>query len=632
MPRTHAVEWINGQPHSKIYGDVFFSRESGLEETRYVFLQGNALARRWSALRTGEVFVIGETGFGAGLNFLTAWHLWNQLAPSGRLHFFSYEQHPLTRNTLQRIHALWPEISSLSAQFLALHEELSWGWHRFAFQNGEIMLTLVLGDARQCMKRMIGQAQAWFLDGFSPARNPQLWGDEVFEQIARLSRPQATFATYTSAGSVRRGLQNAGFSVERKQGFGRKREMMTGYLHRTKDGGSPDLAGNHAIVVGGGIAGCSASWSIARRGWKVTLLQGGESLAAHASGNPQATLHIRLPKHMLPPHQIALLGYQYSARLCNQLLRDSPSSWQQCGAIQLGHASRGILDADTLSMLDLPSTVALNVSRDEAAYLSGVPVQSGGLHFPRGGWLHGPDLCQRLASHPLVETRLNNPVKDIFWSSVEKRWIVETADGEVSHAPVVVIANAHDALTLPNTSHLPLHRVGGQITLVPATTKSTDLRSILCGEGLITPSRHGFHTVGATYSHERQNHTPSSEEENTNLKMLRTLSPEMYEAVGLQRQSWPAIRARVAFRSTSPDRTPIAGKLTGRGWEGLFVSLAHGSRGFATAPLIGEVIASQIAAEPAPLPTELIAILNPNRFSPPGLAHPGGKVGFEPDS
>ncbi|MFN0314357.1 MAG: bifunctional tRNA (5-methylaminomethyl-2-thiouridine)(34)-methyltransferase MnmD/FAD-dependent 5-carboxymethylaminomethyl-2-thiouridine(34) oxidoreductase MnmC [Burkholderiales bacterium] len=622
MPSPHDIEWTGGQPRSKIHGDVFFSKESGLEETRHVFLQGNELSSRWAQLRTGDLFVIGETGFGTGLNFLAAWQLWNQIAPKGRLHVLSFELHPLSRDSLQRVHNLWPELSGLSAQFLARYGDLSWGWHRFAFQGGEIMLTLVVGDARQCMPRTSAQADAWFLDGFSPARNPELWGGDILAQIARLSRPQATFATYTCAGAVQRGLRGAGFMVEKKKGFGRKREMMQGFFNREGGENRESPPERHAIVLGGGIAGCSASWSLAVRGWKVTLLEAGAEPAEQASGNPQAALHIRLPKSMLPAHEIALLGYQYSLRLCDELLGGSPGIWQQCGALQLDHASRRVLGPDILTALDLPGSVVHRVSQDEAAKLCGIPVQSGGLYFPRSGWLHGPSLCHRLASHPVVKTQFNCRVEDVLWSPADRRWSAKTFNGEVLCAPVLVVANSHDAAALRVTAHLPLHRVGGQITLPPATPRSMNLRSILCGEGLITPSRNGFHTLGATYKHERRDQIPALEENITNLKMLSKLSQEMYQALDLAHQPEAVLGARVAFRSTCPDRTPIAGRLTGENWEGLFASLAHGSRGFATAPLAGELIASQVTREPAPLPRELIDALAPDRF-----VQPNGNMG-----
>lgn len=414
-----------------------------------------------------------------------------------------------------------------------------------------------------------------------------------------------------------RGLRDAGFLVTKERGFGRKREMMLGFLNRQENGSRISATRKHAIVLGGGIAGCSASWSLASRGWKVTLLESGPGLAAQASGNPQAALHIRLSKRMLPAHEIALLGYQYSLRLCNELLGDSPELWQQCGALQLDHASRRILGVDILTLLDLPCTVVRRVSRDEAARLSGISVQSGGLYFPRSGWLHGPGLCNRLASHPLVEAQINSRTEHIVWSPADRQWTAKTLSGREWCAPILVVANSHDAVALRVTAHLPIHRVGGQITLAPATDRSKNLRSILCGEGLIIPSRNGFHTLGATYNHDRRDQFPTAEESNANLRMLGRLSPEMYQALDLTNRPESSLGERVAFRSTSSDRIPIAGQLSGENFEGLFVSLAHGSRGFATAPLAGELIASQVTQEPPPLPQELIDTLNPDRFAHP---------------
>ena len=293
---TPLLDWQDGQPVSRRFGDVYFSRASGIDETRHVFLAGNRLAQRFAALTADAVFGIGETGFGTGLNFLCAWRLFDQTAPPGaRLHFVSAELDPLPAHELEAALALWPELAHWRTALLLQYGALPPGWHRFVFDGGRVMLTLVVGDARETLAQLDARVDAWFLDGFSPAKNAELWEPGVLRAVADHSRPGATFATYTCAGAVRRGLEQAGFRVEKSAGFGPKREMLRGELAAV--GGAPaqdSLVGREAIVVGGGLAGTSAARSLAQRGWHVQLIERHSQLAAGASGNPQGILYARL--------------------------------------------------------------------------------------------------------------------------------------------------------------------------------------------------------------------------------------------------------------------------------------------------------------------------------------------------
>jgi tRNA 5-methylaminomethyl-2-thiouridine biosynthesis bifunctional protein len=224
------LDWQDGLPFSSRFGDVYFSADSGLEEKRHVFLQGNRLKERVAALSAGESFAIGEAGFGTGLNFLCAWQLFEQSAPPGAgMDFLSIEKYPLGDDELCAALALWPALQPFADALLARWPQRVPGWNRWHFDGGRVRLTLVFGDVAEVLPQLPdGNVDAWFLDGFSPAKNPEMWSEEVLTGIARASRPGATLATYTCAGWVRRGLQQAGFAVERATGFGRKREMLRG--------------------------------------------------------------------------------------------------------------------------------------------------------------------------------------------------------------------------------------------------------------------------------------------------------------------------------------------------------------------------------------------------------------------
>ena len=235
MPLTPHIEWRDGQPYATKFQDVYFSTDHGLQETEYVFLQGNALTQRWQNLAQ-QTFTIAETGFGTGLNFLCAAKLWLELAPkNAQLHFISTEKYPLSQADITQALALWPELSLISTPFMAEYTRaLQSGTPLMLFES-RIKLNLLIGDATlslQALKLNNTSVDAWFLDGFSPAKNPEMWQQALFAQIAALSHTQSTFSTFTSAGHVRRGLITAGFAVQKKTGFGKKREMLTGSLVR----------------------------------------------------------------------------------------------------------------------------------------------------------------------------------------------------------------------------------------------------------------------------------------------------------------------------------------------------------------------------------------------------------------
>lgn len=241
MQNTHVtqatLEWRDGQPYSATFGDVYFSSDNGLLETEYVFIQGNDLSARWQSLNTASFQII-ETGFGTGLNFLCAVKTWLAHAPeSATLHYTSVEKYPLSLADMQQALCYWPELQNIADELLTQYTTLlSAG--SISLCGKRIHLHLMCGDASACLAQVNSKADAWFLDGFAPAKNPDMWQAALFEQMARLSHTQTSFATFTSAGTVRRGLAAAGFQVNKKPGFGRKREMIFGCFTGTNLTGS----------------------------------------------------------------------------------------------------------------------------------------------------------------------------------------------------------------------------------------------------------------------------------------------------------------------------------------------------------------------------------------------------------
>ena len=411
--------WRDNQPYSAEYGDIYFSSDSGLEETRHVFLQHNRLEERWQTLSTA-CFTIAETGFGTGLNFLCAWELWRKSAPKdARLHFISVEKYPLSADELQQALALWPQLAEFSAALLQQYRMLAPGWHRLEFDQGRVCLTLIIGGAQECLPQIKAGIDAWFLDGFAPAKNPEMWQPVLFTQMARLSNDGATFATFTSAGIVKRGLQEAGFEVRKTAGFGRKREMLCGEFRAasaqptpsaTKHaivkaaGALPDVVGAkapHAIVIGGGIAGTSSAYALARRGWQVTLIERHAAVAQEASGNPLGVLYPRLAGQDIVLSRLAMHGYLHTLRLLQRLAL-APDQYAQCGLLQTAYDARELVRCQAVAARQLPDALVRYVDRDEASAIAGFALHHPALHFPAAGWVDPVAFCGALAKHPNI--------------------------------------------------------------------------------------------------------------------------------------------------------------------------------------------------------------------------------------
>jgi tRNA 5-methylaminomethyl-2-thiouridine biosynthesis bifunctional protein len=609
-PNAPLLDWQDGQPVSRRFGDVYFSRASGIDETSHVFLAGNRLAERFAALADDASFSIGETGFGTGLNFLCAWRLFGRTAvPGARMHFVSTELDPLPTRELEAALALWPALARERAALLAQYGALPPGWHRFVFDTGRVVLTLVVGDARETLAALHAPVHAWFLDGFSPARNPELWEPGVLRAVAAHSQPGTTFATYTCAGAVRRGLAEAGFRVEKSVGFGPKREMLQGEFAGAMRRVPGVVAPRAAIVVGGGLAGTSAAHSLAQRGWRVQLIERHSRLAGEASGNPQGILYARLSAAQTALSRTVLAGYQYSLRTLRSLLPCDGEAWSDAAVVHLAHDQEEALRQAKLLALGLPAELMRAVNAEEAARLAGIPLPVGGLVFPAGGWVHPAALCHALADHPHITVHTGMRVLSLERSAAG--WRVLTDGQAVPEAPVVVLAGGMESGAYPQTRDLPLRRNRGQVTLVPATPRSRELKAVLCAGSYVAPARNGLHSAGATFARESSVEVTTADNAE-NLAMLEKLSPELFRALEGPALVASQLSGRAALRCGSPDYLPIIGPLG----EGLYVSTAHGSRGLITAPLAGEVLAAQLEAEPAPLPRDLMQAVHPARFRP----------------
>ncbi|MEB0108665.1 MULTISPECIES: bifunctional tRNA (5-methylaminomethyl-2-thiouridine)(34)-methyltransferase MnmD/FAD-dependent 5-carboxymethylaminomethyl-2-thiouridine(34) oxidoreductase MnmC [unclassified Pseudomonas] len=645
-PVTHAqLDWDDqGRPHSRVFDDVYFSDQSGLAETRYVFLEQNRLQERFAALPAGGRLVIGETGFGTGLNFLCAWQLFEQHAVAGaRLHFVSVEKFPLSHADLQRALALWPELAPFAEQLLAHYIAIHQGFQRLVLDNGRVTLTLLIGDALEQLPQLDAQIDAWFLDGFAPAKNPDMWTAELFAELARLAAPGSTISTFTSTGWVRRLINAAGFKMKRTPGIGHKWEILRGEFRgwpadtpaapgiKPWFARPPAVSGERkALVIGAGLAGCATAASLAARGWQVSLLERHEALAQEASGNPQGVLYLKLSAHGTALSQMILAGFGYTRRVLEHLQRGV--AWDGCGVLQLAFDAKESERQAQLAEAFAPGLLH-QLDREQAQARAGVALAHGGLFFPEGGWVHPPALCAWQAQRGGITVLTHHEVLDL--RNINGRWQAWEGERLLGDAPVVVLAGAAEVQRFAN---LPLKRIRGQITSLAQTAESQALATVVCAEGYVAPPRLGEHTLGASFDFKSDDLTPTAAEHAGNLELLKGISVDLAQRLHVDSLDPATVQGRAAFRCTSPDYLPIVGPLADAAafdqayaglrkdarqvpaivcpWlDGLYVNSGHGSRGLITAPLSAELLAAWLDNEPLPLPRSVAEACHPNRFA-----------------
>ncbi len=628
--------WRDGQPYSSRYQDIYFATDAlnpqqGLAETRYVFLQHNQLAERWRDLNT-DSFTIAETGFGTGLNFLCACQLWLSIAPEcladripARLHFISTEKYPISLADMQRAHALWPDLAAESSALLAQYQNLPAGFHRLHLFDGSIVLTLLIGDALDTLPQLSAKVDAWFLDGFAPAKNPDMWQASLFAQMARLSNNGATFATFTSAGQVKRGLAAAGFMVTKTKGYGRKREMLFGTYVNTQTApvNTASRPAKTAIIIGAGIAGCATAHALAKRGWQVTVIERLVNIAQAASGNPQGVLYPRLAQQDSPQDRLSLTSYLYTLRLLQQLALGS-GDFQPCGVLQMAFNGRESARILAIAQRNLAKDIACLVNAEQASHLAGVTIAHQALYFAQAGWVKPPAFCRALLQHANIQCITHTEALSL--QQHDASWQVLAKTGMLDAASTVIIANANDALQFSQSAHLAITPVRGQMTTVNATPASLALKAVLCTDGYMTPALAGQHSLGATFSAQSRDMTACNADNQTNLAMLPAMSADLTD-LALQPTS-----GRVALRCATPDYLPMLGELLDAvavtnhppkhrtplsqlaRHRGLYVNVGHGAKGLITAPLCAEILASLMSGEPVPADADLIAALQPHRF------------------
>ncbi|MCD6706717.1 MAG: bifunctional tRNA (5-methylaminomethyl-2-thiouridine)(34)-methyltransferase MnmD/FAD-dependent 5-carboxymethylaminomethyl-2-thiouridine(34) oxidoreductase MnmC [Thiobacillus sp.] len=596
------LEFKDGVPYSATYGDIYHSADGGAGQARHVFLHGCDLPHRWAGR---DSFVVLETGFGAGLNFLATWAAWrDDPQRPARLHFLSVEKHPFCADDLARLHALWPEFSALSDKLLANWPTLTPGFHRIALDGGRVQLTLMLGDAHDCLPQVQAGVDAFYLDGFAPDRNADLWQPRLFDALAKLARPGALAATYTVAAPVRQGLTQAGFVCEKRAGFGRKRHCLHAHFAGRSNGIGAAVP-RHVAVIGAGVAGAAVAHALAARGLSVTVFERADAPAQAASGNPVAVFRPLISRDDSLSSRLTRAAFLHDLRTWAAL---DGIEWSRCGVLHLAKdADAAMKQQQALAATAPPAEYARWAEPGEARELANWPVAAPGTFYPAAGWVVPAGLCRAWLDHPAIQLKTGSAVACV--RAVASGWRALGDDGAVlAEADAVVLANARDALNLVPDRPWPLSTVRGQITQLPPGCLPA-IRRVIAREGYVAPGG-GRLLVGATYEHDDDDIAPRTASDLANLARLEAILPEAGE-----RLAAGEVKGRASLRATLPDRLPIVGAVSGQ--PGLFVAAGYASRGVVWAGLLGEALADLLTQQPLPLEAELMRAIGPERFTRP---------------
>ncbi len=628
IPATLAMD-AGGTPVSPDYGDVYHAAEGGPGQARHVFLAGNGLPERW---QNQERFVILENGFGTGLNFLATWAAWqNDPDRCTTLHYLAVEKHPFQVADLARLHGQWPEFQDQAEQLRRQWPVLISGFHRLEFtlpQGHRIVLTLMLGDSETCLRQFRAQVDAFYLDGFDPKKNPDMWSPQVFQAMARMATPGATLATWCVARPVRDALEQAGFATEKRPGFARKRDMLSGCA--TRHGHPPSATEStykgtrHALVIGGGVAGCALAQRLAVRHWQVELIEAHPHLAGEGSGNLAGIVRPLLSKDDNIASRLNRACFLHAGRAWSELERMGFAARRNLdGVMQIARDEAH--EAQQRSMVaqgGYPSEYVRFLERDEASTRIGWPTAFGGWWFPQGGWASPPTLCQALvdAAGNRVQRHHGQTVVRLAWSG--HSWRALDGEGNVlAEAEVAILATGTRTQTLDQAQGLPISPVRGQVSHIEAG-RLPDFKHALCCEGYLTPALDGIHCLGASYAYDDGTELRVKEHLG-NLQRLARILPDAGPALDAA-----SLSGRVGFRAATPDRLPLAGalpvgdQLVSRDARlrdmarlpNLYGLLGLGSRGLVWSTLLAEVLASQLEKEPMPMESDLLDALDPARF------------------
>lgn len=574
-PQLYFAE--DGNPRSARFDDIYYSLQDGLSETRAVFLTGCGLPEQWAERRH---FTVAELGFGTGLNIAALMQSWAENRPQrdsqdGHLHIFSVEAYLMPAEAAARALASWPELDVYAGAIIAQWPPHRRGFHIMTFPEWGVTLTLALMDVREALTQWGGKADAWFLDGFSPAQNPDMWAEDVLAAVAAKTAPGGRLATFTVAGFVRRGLQAAGFEIFKRPGFGRKRERLEAVFVGEAE---PPAAPEHIAVIGGGIAGASIVHALRHYGYRATVFD----IGPQASGNPAGLVTPRLDAGGGPISALFADALYFAAdlyaRLCPQAV-----------------LSEGVRQR-TSDERDAARFARIATQPDFAG--GDMVVDEAGLRMRRALSVRPPEVVAALQGDaPVIAEKVVG-----IETSGTIRVVTETGAYVFDR---VFIACGEGIFDLPQSVPLDLRPVRGQIEMSEVTPPDPQAQA---WGGYYVPLPGGF-VFGSTHIRGDRGSEPREADRAHNLDTLRAVLPDAAELAEAGTQS------RAAVRVTTKDHLPVMGSFGGDVASGVHLLTGLGARGLCLGPLLGMAAVAGALGLPSPLTVAAKHRLRPNRFS-----------------
>jgi tRNA 5-methylaminomethyl-2-thiouridine biosynthesis bifunctional protein len=641
--KTQTINWRHGQAYLADTNKLLCSGEDAFAQSERVFIQGNDLLARWQSLVAGQSqsFVIAETHFGFGLNFLIGWYYWLQYAPADAcLHYLSCTHQPINKMDLEKLLVFWPQLQPMSSSLLADYPILTPGFHPLSWEDGRVKLTLLLGEPDVCFQERLycGEAalesilrsrfvDAWFVNG------PEnfLVNDSLFQSIAMLSRPGTSLTSTMIETTQQASLQKAGFDVtyfDEAKRFLKATSSQPGQSLRKKQTPwflpcSKPPKSKRALILGAGLAGCFTANALAKRGWDVVLVEAASDIALGASGNGQSVLYPKLSAFASPLAEFMLSAYLYANRVYKKLLQ-SKEMGELKGMLQLAHNSKQTKSqAHLKSWLEAYPELGSLVDESEATQLAGIPLVGGGLYLPLSGWIDPKALGTHLLDLPNIRIRLGCRVDQLQYK--DQRWVIDNEQAEI-----LILANGFSTNQFQQTELLPLIPNLGQLTQLASNEQTACLKIPLCGDAHVLPQRAGLHLVGATYHPGISERLCREVDDKENLAQLskiptslawsnqimghwagtRAATPDYLPMVGPVPIASACLKLFASLSTDSKRWIPTAGEY----YPGLYVCTGFGSRGLTSIPLCSEWLASFINQEFGFLPSRMIQSISPARF------------------
>ena len=583
----------DGVLRSDRFKDIYFSSENGLAEARHVFVEGTNLA---ALLNSNDHLVIAETGFGTGLNFLAVMDLVEKSATNCTIDYISFEAYPLDKELAFEARKPFSELQRNSILLKKLWPEHWACTHHRLFLQDRIHLHLHYGDALLEMKQLNFKANIWFLDGFSPAKNKELWTEKIFTQISRLSASKATIASFSVAALVKDGLRKVGFKIEKKRGFGKKREMLTGYY----TAGLPRYyshSDKKVIIIGAGIAGASIAHGLRATNIAHIVVEGSETIASGASGNP---VGLQGPQLMAAPHpsmQMSLACFSYARELAFQ-----HGVVLHKGLISLHYPEKQGKRQRKMAEQEWPNELVEEASSRQLSQIANLAIEQDGFFQSAGQLIDPSKFTKKMlnGSEVLLGVSISSLVK------TKGRWELTTTAGSILTATDIVLcigAGLPKFLEKFSLPSLNLQVTSGQLSFLPKNTTLNNLSVGLQFGGYLTPMINGKQVLGASFDL-----SATTQVTQRGHKYNISLLPD-----ALQKQILDTyqLQGRVSKRLASQDRWPLVGD-----WhDTIHLFSALGSRGLTNAPLLGLILARKIADRPPGLEKNIMKIIDPHRFA-----------------